>query len=357
LSVIAAVHGELAEHRYAQADITRAFSSVVSPSGAGAEVIARIHQATGIEHRNLALPLEQYACLRGFGEANDAFISVGLRLGEAAIAGALEKAGLAATDIDLVLATSVTGIATPSLDARLVGRLGLRPDVKRVPVFGLGCVAGAAGVARVHDYLTGHPDEIALLLSVELCSLTIQRDDATMPNVVASGLFGDGAAAVILVGQARAARLGLSGPQVIDSRSRMYPETERTMGWDISERGFQVVLSAGVGDVVSQYLHDDVSAFLDEHALAIDEVGRWICHPGGPRVLEAVESSLGLAGGELAVTWRSLAAIGNLSSASVLHVLRDTMDGCGMGVPAPGTAGVMLAMGPGFCAELVLLEW
>ncbi len=357
LSVIAAVHGELAAHRYPQAEITAAFADVVSPTGEHRPLIERIHRATGIEHRNLAIPLEAYAGLSGFGEANDAFIRVALELGETAINGALHEVGLDARDVDLVMSTSVTGIATPSLDALLVARVGFREDIKRLPIFGLGCVAGAAGIARVHDYLLGHPDEIAMLLSIELCSLTVQRDDCSMPNIVASGLFGDGAAVVIMVGANRAAAMGLTGPRVLASRSRLYPESERTMGWDISERGFRVVLSAGVGDVISQYLREDVDAFLEIHDRSISDVTSWVCHPGGPRVLQAIEAGLELASGELDVTWRSLAAIGNLSSSSVLHVLRDTMHGCGMEQPESGTPGLVMAMGPGFCAELVLLEW
>ncbi len=357
MSVIASVHGELAQHQYPQEEITAAFANVVSPSGEHRALIERIHRATRIQSRNLALPLDAYAQISGFGEANDAFIRVALELGQSAIEGALGQAGLLARDVDLIMSTSVTGIATPSLDALLVSRLGFRADIKRLPIFGLGCVAGAAGIARVHDYLLGHPDEIAVLLSVELCSLTVQRDDYSMPNVVASGLFGDGAAAVILVGENRAASLGLTGPRVIASQSRIYPDTERTMGWDISERGFQVVLSAGVGDVISQYLREDVDGFLASHDLKIGDVARWVSHPGGPRVLQAMESTLGLQSGELDVTWRSLAAIGNLSSSSVLHVLRDTMQGSGMEKPTAGTPGMVMAMGPGFCAELVLLEW
>ncbi|MDP2013377.1 MAG: type III polyketide synthase [Actinomycetota bacterium] len=357
MSVIAAVHGQLAPHRYPQAEITAAFAEVVSPTGEHRPLIERIHLATGIEFRNLAIPLDEYAQLSGFGEANDAFIRVALDLGEAAINGALQEVGLDARDIDLVMSTSVTGIATPSLDAQLVARVGFREDIKRLPIFGLGCVAGAAGIARIHDYLLGHPHDIALLLSVELCSLTVQRDDYSMPNIVASGLFGDGAAAVIMVGADRAKELGLTGPRVLASRSRLYPRTERTMGWDISERGFRVVLSAGVGDVISQYLREDVDAFLTSQGRALGDVTRWVCHPGGPRVLQAIESSLELDASQLDVTWRSLAAIGNLSSASVLHVLRDTMHGCGMEQPPSRTPGVVMAMGPGFCAELVLLEW
>jgi alkylresorcinol/alkylpyrone synthase len=357
VTTIAAVHGVVGPHGYAQADITEAFATVVSPSGEHRQVIERIHAATGITHRNLALPLEAYSTLEGFGDANDAFIRVGLDLGAAAMTGALAAAGLDSTDVDMVLATSVTGIAAPSLEAMLVPRLGLRPDVKRVPVFGLGCVAGAAGIARLHDYLVGHPDDVAVLLSVELCSLTVQRDDVSMPNIVASGLFGDGAAAVVMVGARRAEEMGLSGPRVVSSRSRLYPDTERVMGWDIGGSGFRIVLSAGVSDVITEHLGDDVAAFLSDHDLKARDITTWVCHPGGPRVLEAMEAALDLHEGQLDVTWRSLARVGNLSSASVLHVLSDTLAGRGTDRPEAGTPGLLLAMGPGFCAELVLLEW
>jgi alkylresorcinol/alkylpyrone synthase len=178
-----------------------------------------------------------------------------------------------------------------------------------------------------------------------------------MPNIVASGLFGDGAAAVVMVGENRAARMGIAGPKVIASRSRLYPDTERTMGWDIGGSGFRIVLSAGVADIINQYLGEDVSDFLGDHDLKISDIKRWVCHPGGPRVLEAMESALDLHEGQLDVTWRSLAAIGNLSSSSVLHVLCDTLYGLGDPTPEPGTPAMLTAMGPGFCAELILLEW
>jgi alkylresorcinol/alkylpyrone synthase len=357
VTTIAAVHGAVGPFTYAQEEITAAFSSVVSPDGLHHDVIERIHRATGVERRHLAIPLAAYLDLAGFGEANDTFIRVGLDLAAEAISGALDSAGIDPAEVDMVMSTSVTGIAAPSLDARLVGRLGLRPDVKRVPVFGLGCVAGAAGIARLSDYLVGHPDDVAVLVSVELCSLTVQRDDASMPNIVASGLFGDGAAAVVMVGARRAERMGLRGPRVVASRSRMYPDTERTMGWDIGASGFRIVLSAGVPEVIIRYLGDDVSDFLADHDLKTLDIGTWVAHPGGPRVLEAMQAALDLHEGQLDVTWRSLASIGNLSSASVLHVLRDTMAGIGVSRPEEGTPGMVMAMGPGFCAELVLVQW
>lgn len=351
---IAGVCGVTGAHEYPQREITEAFAAVVTPTGEKRALVERIHAATKVEQRQLALPLAAYEDLAGFTAANDAFIRIGTDLGEQAIRGALAAAGLEPSDVDLILTTSVTGIAAPSLEALLAPRLGLRPDVKRIPVFGLGCVAGAAGIARCYDYLLGHPGEVAVLLSVELCSLTIQRDDASMPNIVASGLFGDGAAAVVLVGADRAA----SGPKVVATRSRLYPDTERTMGWDIGGSGFRIVLAASVADVVQQYLGDDVATFLADHELKIPDVTGWVCHPGGPKVLEAMEETLDLHDGQLDVTWRSLARIGNLSSASVLHVLADTLTGAdGASPPPAGTPGLLLAMGPGFCSELVLLEW
>ena len=352
---IAGVHGVTAAHAYPQAEITAAFAAVVTPSGSQRALLERIHAATGVTRRHLALPLDDYADLDGFGAANDAFIRVGLELGEQAVLGALASAGLDAADVDLVFSTSVTGVAAPSIEALLAQRLGLRPDVKRIPVFGLGCVAGAAGIARCHDYLLGHPDGVAVLLSIELCSLTVQRDDASMPNIVASGLFGDGAAAVVLVGANRSS--GSPGPRVVASRSRLYPDTERTMGWDIGGSGFRIVLAASVADVVERYIGDDVAGFLGDHDLKVPDVSAWVCHPGGPKVLEAMEQALDLRDGQLDVTWRSLARIGNLSSASVLHVLADTLAGREAPAPERGTPGLLLAMGPGFCSELVLLEW
>lgn len=268
------------------------------------------------------LPLDGYRDLDGFGPSNDVFIRSAVDLGAQAVRGALRTAGLRPTDVDLLMFTSVTGIAAPSVDARLVTRLGLRSDVKRLPVFGLGCVAGAAGTARLHDYLLGRPDDVAVLLSVELCSLTFQRHDTSPANLVATALFGDGAAAVVALGGRRA----VAGPEIVATCSRMYPDTEHVMGWDIGSTGFRVVLDPGVPDVVRHYLADDVREFLGEHGLKPKDIAHWVCHPGGPKVLEAVTEVLDLRDGALDVTWRSLADIGNLSSSSVLHVLRDTIE-------------------------------
>ncbi|MBB2915275.1 alkylresorcinol/alkylpyrone synthase [Streptosporangium becharense] len=386
---IAAVRGALPPNRYLQAEITDAFARACLPEGADRRLLDRLHSSAKVGSRHLALPLDQYAKLDGFGAANDAFIEAAVELGAAAVGDALEAAGIAPEEVDMILFTSVTGLAAPSVDARLAGRLGLRPDVKRVPVFGLGCVAGAAGIARLHDYLRGWPEHVAVLLSVELCSLTLQRGDASIANLVASALFGDGAAAVVACGDAwRPRARGASpaparpapapvspvpappapasasappalpalpaGPEVVASRSRLYPGSEGVMGWEVGDTGFRVVLDASVPDVVRTHLARDVGGFLADHGLTGADVTAWVCHPGGPRVLEAVAETLGLPEGALDLTWRSLAEVGNLSSSSVLHVLRDTL---ALRPPPAGTPGLLLAMGPGFCSELVLLRW
>ncbi|TQK42702.1 isopalmitoylresorcinol synthase [Streptomyces sp. SLBN-118] len=348
---IAAVHGTLAPHRHTQREITDMVARTCLPPGADRRVLDRVHENARVRTRHTVLPLDRYGELDGLGAANDVFITAATNLGAEVVRGALRTAGLRPSDVDLLMFTSVTGVAAPSVDARLVGRLGLRPDVKRLPVFGLGCVAGAAGVARLHDYLLGRPDHVAVLLSVELCSLTFQRNDTRPANLVATALFGDGAAAVVAVGE-KANRA--AGPEVVATRSRMYPDTEGLMGWDIRSSGFGVVLDAAIPDVVRRYLADDVEGFLEEHGLKPKDVAHWVCHPGGPKVLEAVSDVLCLRDGALDVTWRSLADVGNLSSSSVLHVLRDTLV---HRRPEPGTPGLLLAMGPGFCCELVLLRW
>jgi alkylresorcinol/alkylpyrone synthase len=309
-----------------------------------------LHKNVLVGGRHLALPMEAYAGLSGFGAANDAWITVAQDVGEAAVRTALGDAGLAPADVDALFFVTVTGIATPSIDARLVNRLGLPSHVKRVPIFGLGCVAGAAGLARAADYLRAFPDDVAVLLSVELCSLTLQRDDLSVPNLIASGLFGDGAAAVVLGGRRRA----LPGPRILATRSVFYPDTERVMGWDVTDRGFKIVLSADVPEVAHRFLRRDVDAFLADHGLSRDRISTWVAHPGGPKVLLAMAEALELPEGELEPAWRSLREVGNLSSTSVLLILQDVLE---RRRPAAGGYGMIVAMGPGFCAELVLVRW
>lgn len=351
---ILSVGTALPPHAYDQETLLAAFKQAWGKQHHNTKRVDQLHRAVMVGGRHLALPLEDYLTLNTFKAANDAFIRVGTDIGAQSITAALQSAGLQPTDIDAIFFTSVTGIAAPSIDALLVNRLGLRPDVKRIPIFGLGCVAGAAGTARLYDYLRAWPDQVAVLLSVELCSLTLQRQDHSIANLIASGLFGDGSAAVLACGDQHPAAQRAQGPAVTATASRFYPDTEGVMGWDIGDSGFRIVLSADVPRMVNQHIRNDVDAFLAGHNLSRSDIGSWVCHTGGPKVLTAFRDALELPEETLAPTWKSLQEVGNLSSASVLFVLNDIIADSR---PSPGTLGVMLAMGPGFCAEMVLMEW
>jgi alkylresorcinol/alkylpyrone synthase len=349
MSRIVAVAPELPEYSYPQSEITRELIPLITHGTAHQAVMERTHANSGIGTRHTALPLERYRDLGSFRETNDIFISVATQLCARALTRALDEAGLAPADVDFIMFTSVTGISAPSIDALLVHRLGLRPDVKRLPSFGLGCLAGAAGLARVNDYLEGHPNGVGVLVSVELCSLTLQRGDESMANFVATGLFGDGAAAVVMVGDGHPLA---GGPRIVATRSATYPDSTDVIGFLVGGTGFEIVLSPGVADVIEEHFPSDVAAFLAANGLSLGEIDTWIAHPGGPKVLDAFANSLGIRHDEFALSWASLERVGNLSSAAVLHVLADTL-------AAPGTRdnGLLFALGPGVSAEFVLLEW
>jgi len=348
---IAAVAPVLPAHVYTQSEITAELAPLMTSTPSRQAVIQRMHAASGIGTRHTALPLERYRDLGSFRQTNDIFIEVATDLADRALRAALADAGVAASEVDFVLFTSVTGISAPSIDALLVPRLGLRPDVKRLPSYGLGCMAGAAGIARVHDYLEGHPAGVGVLVSVELCSLTLQRDDESMANFVATGLFGDGAAAVVMLGDdhPRAA-----GPRVAATRSAIYPDTTDVIGFLVGGNGFEIVLTPGVSEVIESNFPADVAAFLEANGLGIGDIEWWAAHPGGPKILEAFETSLGVPRDAFARSWACLDRVGNLSSAAVLHVLADAL---ALGAYPDGAPGLLFALGPGVSAEFVLLEW
>jgi alkylresorcinol/alkylpyrone synthase len=318
-------------------------------------LLARLHRNVTVEGRYLAVPAEEYVDIKTWGQANDIWIRVAQELGERALCLALHNAGVEPQDLGALLFTTVTGVASPSIDALLINRMGLPTNIRRTPIFGLGCVAGAAGIARASDYVRAYPKQAAALVSVELCSLTLQREDLSVANLISSGLFADGAAAVIVTG-AEFERAGreVVGPTIVATRSIFYPSTEDMMGWKISERGFRILLSTEVPTLIRENLGRDVDAFLADNGLKRDDLKSWVLHTGGPKVLEASAAALGSHNGQLDASWDCLRKVGNLSSASVLCVLEDVMKNRR---PEPGTLGLLAAMGPGFCSELLLLRW
>lgn len=347
--IIASAASALPPNEYPQSDLLQAMLRHWSPKLDNPAFLERLHARTGVSTRRLLLPLPEYETLT-FGAANGHWMEAAAELGQEALCRALSRAGIGASEIGALFFVSVTGIASPSIDARLVNRMNLSRHVKRIPIFGLGCVAGAAGIARAADYVRAFPGEVAALVSVELCSLTLQREDLSVANLISAGLFGDGAAAVLVAGAER----GAAGPRILATRSVFYPDTEHVMGWDISEKGFRIVLSPEVPEVILRNLGADVDSFLDGEGLTKADIGSWILHTGGPKVLEATAQALGLAEGALDVSWQCLRRMGNLSSASVLIVLEEYLTGRR---PETGSYSVLAAMGPGFCSELLLLRW
>jgi alkylresorcinol/alkylpyrone synthase len=374
MTQIVAVRSAFPAHRHPQADLSRAIASLAGmdavadgagttrgtgrPGGAGQAdgsrqraLLERLHANAGVDTRHTVFPLSDYGTLGP--AANDRYIEEATALGERALGAALAASGLTPRDLDLLIVTSVTGVAVPSLDALLMPRLGLRADLKRLPIFGLGCVAGAAGLARLHDYLLGWPRHAAALLAVELCSLSLPRSSVSTADLVASALFGDGAVALVATGtRARARARAL--PWVVATRSEVYPDSGGALGWRLGSDGFRIVLTAELAEVVERRLGESVTGFLAEHGLTVDDIGTWICHPGGPKVLDAAQRALKLPADALASSRRSLAQAGNMSSASVLHILELTVAD---NPPAAGSFGVMIGLGPGVSAELVLLRW
>jgi alkylresorcinol/alkylpyrone synthase len=324
-------------------------------------LLARLHRNVTVDGRYLAVPAEEYVDIKTWGQANDIWIRVAQELGEQALCLALHNAGLNTSDLGALLFTTVTGVASPSIDALLINRMGLPTNIRRTPIFGLGCVAGAAGIARASDYVRAYPKQAAALVSVELCSLTLQREDLSVANLISSGLFADGAAAVIVTGAEfesnGAPEQGpakVEGPKILATRSIFYPATEDMMGWNISEKGFRIILSTEVPTLIRENLGRDVDAFLADNGHQRGDLKSFVLHTGGPKVLDASADALGLHNGQLKASWDCLRKVGNLSSASVLCVLEDVMKNRR---PEPGTLGLLAAMGPGFCSELLLLEW
>lgn len=340
----------LPPHHYSQTELREALKMYWGPRLENPRFLDRLWANSGVEGRFLARPLTDYYTLDTFGKTNNAWIEAAEELGSTAICRALAAANRPLSDIGALIFVSVTGISSPSIDARLINRMDLPLHLRRIPIFGIGCVGGAAGIARAADFVRGYPDQIAVLLSVELCSLTMQLDDLSIANQISMALFADGAAAVVVAGD----RVEGSGPEIVDTRSSFYPNTLDVMGWAISEHGFRIVLSPEVPDVIRDNLGRDIDTFLAAHNLTRSDIGSWILHTGGPKILQATQEALGITESAIAASWDMLRQTGNLSSASVLLVLEEIMT---HRRPPAGTWSILAAMGPGFCSELVLLRW
>ena len=338
------------QHYYKQEVLLAALQAYWAGKIENPQLLPRLFSRACVDGRFLALPMLDYYNMKTWGDFNRAWMVAAEELGSQSLCRSLAVAGIEKSALGALMFMSITGVCSPSIDAKLINRLTLPPNIRRLPVFGLGCVGGAAGISRAADFVKAYPDKVAALVSVETCSLTLQLDDLSVANLISAGLFGDGAAAVLVAGDECKA----PGPEIIATKSTFYPGTEDVMGWDISEKGFRIVLSPRVPDVIRENLGRDVDSFLAEWDLKRSDISNWIMHTGGPKILEATQEALGLDKGALDASWDCLRKVGNLSSASVLVVLEEFMT---RRRPAPGSWSILGAMGPGFCSELVLLRW
>lgn len=336
-------------HRVDQQDAREFVRSLFRRKRADIDRLLPVFTNAGIATRYFSRPPEWFSAPRTLEEKNAAYIESATELGTEVSQRVLAACETGADQIDSIIYINTTGLATPSIDARLVNRLRLREDIRRTPIWGLGCAGGAAGLAHAWEYLRGNPRGRVLVVAIELCGLTFMGEDVSKSNIVATALFGEGAAAVLMVGDEVAA----DGLEVVDTRSRFYPDSLDVMGWNVQSRGMQVVFAQRIPEIVREHAAGDLGALLGKHGIGFDEVRAWLLHPGGRKVIEAYEVALGLSKTQTCLSREVLRDYGNMSSVTVLFVLERYFRENGRGVGPV----LLSALGPGFSSESVLLRW
>jgi alkylresorcinol/alkylpyrone synthase len=307
----------------------------------------------GIQSRNVCVPLEWFGSDHTFRETNALYVEHAVTLGVQAASRALMRAGLTAADIDHIVFVSSTGIAAPSVDARLANALPLRSGVRRTPIWGLGCAGGAAGLARAREFALAEPGSRVLVIALELCTLTFQRNDLSKRNLVAASLFGDGAAAAIVVAGGEPCRNGMRPLELVASASTFWHDTLDVMGWDVDGSGLHVVFARDIPSIVHERVRPGLAEFLEANGLTLETLDHVVAHPGGMKVLAAYQEALGLGAHALDHAREVLREHGNMSSPTCLFVLERVL--AAQAIDA-GQHAVLSALGPGFCAEYVLMR-
>ena len=328
---------------------------------ANIERMMSVFDNSQITKRHFSVPLDWFLTNHSLQERNDLYIKLATDFGIEAVQACLQseqflQQPVAEKEIDAIFFMSTTGMATPSIEARIMNRLPFSPHTKRIPVWGLGCAGGAGGIARANEYCTAFPKAKVLVIALELCSLTFQHDDFSKSNLVGAALFADGVACVLVVGDEvnhRAMSKQLTSPRVRAHQTTLLPDSERVMGWDIKDRGLYVIFSRDIPDVIRGWLKQNVEEFLSQQNLEGRPIPHFIAHPGGRKVLEAYQDALGLSEDDTAVAREVLRTHGNMSSPSILYVLKEFMQ---KAIPA-NDLGLMTSLGPGFSSELLLVEW
>ncbi|AMR10892.1 3-oxoacyl-[acyl-carrier-protein] synthase III C-terminal domain-containing protein [Bacillus sp. FSL W8-0445] len=314
-----------------------------------------------IASRQFVMPLDWYKEAKSFKEKNQTYIDMAVRHSAEAVSNCLSddrflKKEIPCEKIDAIFFISSTGISTPSIEAKLMNILPFSKRAKRIPIWGLGCAGGASGIARAFEYCKAFPKAHVLVIAAELCSLTFQKDDQSKSNLIGTSLFGDGIAALLMCGKEAdfsEARFEVL-PEVLGSQSSTLEDSEEVMGWEINDNGFRVVFSRDIPTLIKTHLKNDIEAFLNKEHIALENIQVFLAHPGGKKVLDAYMESLGFSEAHIDCSRKILARHGNMSSATVMHVLKEY---CLHGGPVPGKYGLLGALGPGFSSELLLLRW
>ncbi len=304
---------------------------------------------SGIDHRYFSKPLDWLVSPHTLEERNTAYIENATTLAADACRSLFARTGTRPDQIDYIMFVNTTGLATPSIDARLINVLGLRHNVRRTPIWGLGCAGGVAGLSHAYHHALGHPKQRILLVAAELCGLTFLPNDFSKSNLVATALFGEGAAAVLITGD----DVAQEGVRVVDTCSRLYPDSLDVMGWNVVAHGLQVVFAQRIPDIVAEHSREDLSEFLRGHQLTLDDIDHYLFHPGGTKVIQAYQEALGRRNGEFEISCRVLRDYGNMSSVTVLFVLAKFLESNDR---KKGELGLISALGPGFSSETVLIE-
>ena len=318
----------------------------------------KVFETGDIETRHFCVPAEWHRTEHTFEERNNLYIELATHYSVEVIQACLQneaflETAISPTDIDAIIFVSSTGISTPSIDARVMNRLPFSDRLKRIPLWGLGCAGGAAGVSRAYDFCKAHPNAKALVVCVELCSLTFQQNDFSKSNLIGASLFADGAACILVCGDDVTIHTKKRIPSIITTGSKWMPDSENVMGWNIQNNGLHVVFQKSIPSIITSWLGPFIENFLTEQQLYSEQIDHFIAHPGGKKVLRAYEDTLQLKEQKTDISREILRHHGNMSSPTVLYVLEQFMlRECNI-----NDIGLLVALGPGFCAEAVLLKW
>ncbi len=345
---IAATATAVPEFRITRDELKNYLKVVFSLDAVRLSAMMTVIDNSQVKQRFCILPVERIIQPRPLAQITQEYQEHAILLGRKVATDCLARAGMEPKDIDLIITVSCTGVMIPSLDAHLINDLGFRSDVHRLPITELGCAAGASALSHARQFIRAFPGSNVLVLAVEIPTMTFQRGDLTQANLISTVLFGDGAAAAVVKGAPG------PGPQILDAQTHTFPNSIDAMGFDLKDTGFHIVLSRDVPDLIRRHIKGLLNAFLGRNGLKQEQIGAYLMHPGGQKLLLYMQEELGLCECDTQLSWDVLREYGNLSSASVLFVLHECLKKL---TPKPGQYGLMAAFGPGFSAEMLLLQW